>query len=73
MATSYADIIAAIDAAVLSWAGQPVRVKDEYNREIEYRSLDELMRARAQYVQLQVSSSGQRGFALQTIQPGDAK
>lgn len=47
----YADIIAAIDAAILNWASQPVEI-DVNGRKTIYRSLDELTRARKYYAQL---------------------
>jgi len=35
-----AAIIAAIDAAILSWAGRPVRMRGPDGRETEYRSFN---------------------------------
>ena len=52
-----AAIIAAIDDAILAWAGKPVRLKGPDGREVEYRSLTELISARNAYAQLQATAS----------------
>ena len=56
MATDYQDIIDAIDAAILVWAGQPVEIDNNCKKTV-YRTLNDLIRARQYYVQLQASAA----------------
>jgi hypothetical protein len=52
---SNATIIAAIDAAIESWAGKPVSMSVN-GRTVTYRSLSELMEARKYYASLDASA-----------------
>jgi hypothetical protein len=64
---SYATVIAAIDAAIESWAGTAVRISIA-GRSIEYRSLGELIEARKYYASLNATST--RGFQITNLKAG---
>ena len=69
---SHATIIAAIDTAIESWSGKPVELA-EGNRRVTYRSLKELMEARAYYANLSAGASGSTGFKISKLVSGDGK
>ena len=71
MSTTPQSVIDAIDAAILSWAGEPVSVSFK-GRTITYRSLDELLRARIHFAQLLAASAQTEPFQLRRIAAGGA-
>ena len=73
LSTSYQDIIDAIDAAVLAWVGEPVKLSFGDEGMVEYRSLDQLSRTRDKYVGLLKASQGKRPFRLLPIRPGGSR
>ena len=70
MSADYAAILTTLHAAVADWAGSPVRVKDAYGREVEYRSLDELVRAIKTYTALAATASDGQGVRLTPLAAG---
>jgi len=68
---SAAEIIAAIDTAILNWAGKPV-VLSESGRSVTYRSLKQLLDART-YYQNQQNASGKHGVRITRPEYGDCK
>jgi len=68
---SPAEIVAALDTAILNWAGSPVKVQEQGSI-VEYRSLADLVRARGYYANLAATaSSSSHGFRLTLIRaPG---
>lgn len=68
MAT-YAEIIAAIDDAILNWIGEPVRMSHN-GKSVEYRELSDLIKARKYYVRLAAASG--RGFKISKFAGGSA-
>lgn len=73
LSTSYQDIIDAIDAAVLAWVGEPVKLSFGDEGMVEYRSLDQLNRTRDKYVGLLRGSQSKRPFRLLPIRPGGSR
>lgn len=72
----YSATIAAIDAAILAWSGKPVKLTEggAAGRAVEYRSLDDLLKARKYYASLQAQSTApSRGFKIGQFTAGDAK
>ena len=70
---SYATIIAAIDAAIESWADQAVTITAHDGRSITYRSLADLIAARKFYAKLAAGASGAKGFGIGILKAGDAR
>lgn len=68
---SYAEIIAAIDDAILNWIDGPIRMSHN-GKSVEYRELSDLIKARKYYVKLQQASSGGRGFKISKFAGGKA-
>ena len=66
---SNATIIAALDAAVLAWAGKPITTT-VHGKSVTYRSLTELIEARTYYANLESTTSGATGFQLQRMKAG---
>jgi len=56
---STTSIITAIDAAIESWAGKPVSLSIN-GRQVQYRSLDELISARKYYASVAAGSGNIR-------------
>lgn len=70
---SYAAIVEAIDAAILDWIGEPISIQTG-QRQLTFRSLDELTRARRYYAQLAASASaGGRKFRISEIKANGAR
>jgi hypothetical protein len=70
LVVSYQDIIDAIDAAILEWAGKPVQVASPAGGTITYRSLTELTAARREYSRLAAQSAGTGGPVFGKITAG---
>lgn len=70
MSTSYQDIINAIDAAILKWVDEPVKLSFGDEGMVEYRSLHQLNSTRDKYVRLLATSQRRRPFRLLPIRPG---
>jgi len=70
VATSYQDILDEIDAAVLAWAGKPMTLS-QAGSSVTYRTLAELLKARAFYQKLlHTPTSSSPGYLLRRIKPG---
>lgn len=68
---NYKDIVAAIDEAVLNWAGRPITLRFADGRTNTYRTLDELVAARKYYAQLIAGSKPIRqSIRLARLIPG---
>lgn len=65
-----AEIIAAIDDAILAWCDKPVSITTTGGRSKTYRSLKELIDARSAYASLLRTQAGGVGFQIHHIQPG---
>jgi len=63
---SYTTIIAAIDNAIETWAGSPLSIQVN-NRTTTYRSLEDLLKARRYYAQLQANANAGRPFRISEI------
>jgi len=70
--STYTAIIAAIDAAILEGVSGPGEITFRDGRKLVYRSLDDLIRARATYVSLKNAASGSSGFVIRKKQNGGA-
>jgi len=71
MAT-YAEIIAKIDDAIYDWIDKPVTISHN-NRTTTFRTLDELLQARAKYVKLQSVASSGGGLRFSNIKAGGVR
>jgi len=70
VATSYQEIIDAIDEAILAWAGKPLTLM-QGGHSVTYRSLDDLLKARAVYTKLlNAPTSSSPGYLLRRIKAG---
>jgi len=69
MATTPSEIIAAIDAAILKWADEPLTIAVA-GRNIQYRTLQQLRDARDYYAKLQKATSTTRPFFFQKLKAG---
>lgn len=69
MATTPADIIATLDEAINTWAGEPLSLSIR-GRTTTYRSLSELTTARSYYANLLRSTGGAHAFQVHRIQAG---
>lgn len=69
MPTSYTDIVDALDAAILAWAGSPLAVTI-HGRTTQFRTMDDLLKARTYYAALaaQTTRSG-APFAISIAKP----
>lgn len=70
-AATYTAIIAAIDAAILNWAGEPV-VIEQGGKKVEYRKLDDLLKARKTYAQLLSTATRGKTYRIQPLRNGGA-
>lgn len=69
--TDYQQIVDAIDAAVLGWAGRPITLRFADGRTNTYRTLDELIAARKYYAQLIAGSKTiARSIRIARLTPG---
>lgn len=73
LSTSYQDIIDAIDAAILAWASEPLKLSFGNEGMVEYRSLDQLNRTRDKYAGLLRKSQSKRPFQLLPVRPGGSR
>ncbi len=74
MSVDYQSIIDAIDAAVLSWVGEPVKLSFGHGEgDVEYRSMKDLREAREYYSNLLKGSQTKRPFRLLPIRPGGSR
>jgi hypothetical protein len=62
--STYSDIVAALDAAILAWCDKPVTLSHPGGRSNTYRSLDELIRARDYYAKLTAATANNPGSRL---------
>jgi len=69
MATSYQDIIDALDAAILAGADEPINITIR-GRTYTYRTLEELTKARSYYANLLRTQSGTVGVQFHRFKPG---
>ena len=69
MATDPQAIVDAIDAAILAWCDDPVSLTIN-GRSVTYRSLDELIRARATYTHLVNAAAENIGVQFRRITAG---
>lgn len=60
----YTTIIAAIDAAIEEWVGEPVSMADGHGRQVTYRSINQLLDARKYYAALQSNINKGRPFGI---------
>jgi hypothetical protein len=75
MAANYQTVIDAIDAAILAGVSGPGAITTPTGGSINYRSLDELVKTRENYVKLlsQETKGGGRRFGMTRIRSGSAQ
>jgi hypothetical protein len=75
MAANYQTIIDAIDAAILAGVSGPGSITTPTGGTIQYRSLDDLIKARESYVKLlsQSTKGGGKRFGMTRIRSGSAQ
>jgi hypothetical protein len=72
MAATYAEIIAALDDAILAGASRPVEIEHKGKRH-RYETLDSMIKARAYFAGLQAAQTVGGGFHIGLISNGGSE